>query len=177
LPALTKSWETSLPKSGYHLVEVLLRNGRLYAGSNGYAYQLDAGNGAVRQSLRVVDAVGVGDYTTTLAANDQTLLVGVHGYVYGISLGDWARAAWEANLAGNRYAMVHLALSGNQLLAGSYGYLFRIDPANGTVVRSALLTMSVGLGTYETRVLFDPAGNHVFAGVHGYAYKVSANHP
>lgn len=177
LPALAKSWETSLPKAGYHLVEVLLRNGRLYAGSNGYAYQLDAGNGSVRQSLRLVDAVGVGDYTTTLAANDQTLFVGVHGYVYGVSIADWSQAAWSANLAGNRYAMVNLALSGNQLLAGSYGYIFRINPATGTVVRSALLTMSVGVGEYETRVTFDQDGGHLFAGVHGYAYKVSANQP
>ena len=177
LPGLAKSWETSLPKSGYHLVEVLVRNGQVYASSNGYAYQLNAGTGAVQESLRVVDAVGVGDYTTTLAANDQTLFVGTHGYVYGISLTDWSRAAWEANLAGNRYAMVNLALAGNQLLAGSYGYIFRINPTSGAVVRSALLTMSVGLGTYETRVGFDPAGNHLFAGVHGYAYKVAANHP
>ncbi|MGI8664666.1 MAG: hypothetical protein ACR2N4_01295, partial [Jatrophihabitans sp.] len=177
LPALAKVWETSLPKSGYHLVEVLLANGRLHASSNGYAYQLNAGTGAVQESLRVVDAVGVGDYTTTLAADDHHLYVGVHGYVYGISLTDWSRAAWEANLAGNRYAMVNLALAGNQLLAGSYGYIFRINPASGAVVRSALLTMSVGLGTYETRVAFDPTGEHLFAGVHGYTYKVAASHP
>lgn len=177
LPALAKSWETSLPKAGYHLVEVLLHNGRLYAGSNGYAYQLDAGTGGVQQSLRLVDAAGIGDYATTLAADDQTLFVGVHGYVYGVSLANWSTAAWEANLAGNRYAMVNLALAGNQLLAGSYGYVFRINPASGAVVRSALLTMSVGLGTYETRVTFDPAGNHLFAGVHGYAYKVSTTYP
>ena len=144
LPALTKTWETSLPKSGYHLVEVLLANGhQLYAGSNGFAYQLDAGNGQrAATSLRVVDPVGVGDYTTTLAADDQTLFVGMHGYVYGISLADWSHAAWEANLAGNRYSMVNLALAGNQLLAGSYGYVFRINPASGAVVRSALLTMA-----------------------------------
>jgi outer membrane protein assembly factor BamB len=177
LPALAKSWETSLPKSGYPLVEVLVHGNQLYAGCNGFAYQLDASNGKVRRSLRLTDPVGVGDYTTTLAANDQTLFVGTHGYVYGITLADWSHAAWEANLAGNRYSMVNLALSGNQLLAGSYGYLFRIDPGNGTVVRSALLTMIVGVGRYETRVAFDPAGNHVYVGVHGYAYKVATSHP
>jgi len=33
------------------------------------------------------------------------------------------------------------------------------------------------MGTYETRVAFDPAGEHLYAGVHGYAYKVAANLP
>jgi hypothetical protein len=174
LPNLAKTWETSLPQSGYTLVEVLVRNGQLYAGSNGYAYQLHAGTGAVQQSLLLVDPDGIGDYTTTLAADGQNLYAGTHGYVYGIRLADWSREAWTANLAGNRYARVNLALSGNQLLAGSYGYIFRVNPADGTVVRSALLTMGVGdLGEYETRVSFDSAGNHLYAGVHGYAYKVS----
>ena len=172
-----KSWETSLPNAGYHPVEVLARGDQIFAGSNGYAFALDAASGKVRSALRVSDPVGVGDYTTTLAADDRMLYVGTHGYVYAINRADWSQAAWEANLAGNRYSMVNLALSGDQLLAGSYGYLFRINPANGTVVRSALLTMIVGVGRYETRVAFDPTAEHVYVGVHGYAYKVATSHP
>ena len=168
------AWERSLDGGGYNPVSVLVRGTMVYAGTNGRAYQILAANGQLRQNLRVTDAVGVGDYTTTLAGDDQTLYVGVHGYVYGIRLDSWSKPAWEANLAGNRYSMVNLALNGDQLLAGSYGYLFRINPASGAVVRNVLLTAAVGIGEYETRVALTPDGRTAYVGIHGYGNRVSS---
>lgn len=36
-----------------------------------------------------------------------------------------------------------------------------------------LVTLSVGLGDYETRRAFNSAHDEVYVGVHGYAYKLA----
>lgn len=166
------TWDCSLPNGGYHAVDVALRDGRLFAGSNGYVYELTPDRGRVVHQLLVTDSVGAGDYTTTIATDGQTLFAGVHGYVYGVRLGDFSRAAWSANLGGNRYSRVHLSAFDGQLIAGSYGYLYRIEPQDGRLVRSALLASSVGVGDYETRLAHDTEANRLVVGVHGYAYSV-----
>lgn len=64
-----------------------------------------------------------------------------------------------------------MAAGGGQLVAGSYGSVFRIDPATGRVVRTTMLGSIVGIGDYETRVVID--GQHLTVGSHGYVYDVS----
>ncbi len=173
LAEVTKSWELSLPDSGYRQVEVLANDGQLFAGSAGRAYEIDQASGKLLRKLRVTDALGVGDHTTCLAADQHTLFVATHGHVYGIGLADWSRPAWTANLAGDRYSMPNLAVGGGQLLAGSYGHVFRIDPTSGAVLRSMMVTLGIGLGDYETRLAFNGANDEVYVGVHGYAYKLA----
>ncbi|MDQ2957602.1 MAG: DUF4157 domain-containing protein [Actinomycetota bacterium] len=168
------AWECSLPKAGYEQVDVLVHHGQLYAGSNGYAYQLDARNGKVQSALLVTGPVGAGDYTTTLAASDDALFVASHGYVYRISNGHWSRTAWTANLAGNRYEMANLVSYRDQLIAGSYGYLYRIDPGSGAVLRSVLLTSAVGAGDYRTRLVASEDTESLYVGVHGYGYQAAS---
>ena len=167
------AWETSLPDCGYNPVDVLSANNRLFGGSNGYVYELNPDNGQVAHNLLVTDRIGVGDYTTRLAASEQMLFAGTHGYVYGINLGDWSGEAWHADLASDRYQNANVVYWNNQLLAGSYGYVYRIDPANGQVVRSVLLASVIGVGNYETRIVADGAGETLYAGAHGYAYAVN----
>jgi hypothetical protein len=169
------AWNVSLPNAGYTVVDVLISNNRLFAGSNGYVYELNPGNGQVLHQLLVTGSVGVGDYTTRLAANNQMLFAGVHGYVYGINLSNWSAAAWAADLTGNLYKNANVLSINNQLLAASNGSIYRINPTNGQVVRSVLLTSVVGAGNYETRIVADGQGQTLFAGVHGYAYAVSLN--
>ena len=167
-------WYASLPKAGYNQVSVLARNGQVFAGSNGYAYRIDLSSGKVRDSLLVSGPIGVGDYTTTLAGGDGMLYVATHGYVYGVSDGNWSQVAWTANLAGNRYQPANLLAGNGSLLAGSYGYLYRINPQNGAVVRTALLASVVGVGDYRTRLVADPSQNVVYVGAHGYAYQAAS---
>ncbi|GHO90307.1 hypothetical protein KSF_003550 [Reticulibacter mediterranei] len=170
------AWSTSLPNAGYTLVDVLSSNGSLYAGSNGYVYQLNPRQDQVQHSLLVTGSIGVGDYTTRLTTDGQKLFVGVHGYVYGVDLNTWSGTMWAANLADNRYAAVNVLSFNSQLLAGSYGYVYRIDPANGQVIRRVLLSSTVGTGDYETRMLINDEST-MFAGVHGYAYAVTLHAP
>jgi outer membrane protein assembly factor BamB len=168
------SWECSLPKAGYHLVDVLVHRDRLFAGSNGRVFELEPTGGRIVRQLLVTAELGVGDYTTTLAAHDHLLLAGAHGYVYGIDLDDWSHAKWSANLAGNRYAMINLAATADQLIAGSYGHVYRIDSRDGRVLVTTPLTLASGVGNYETRLAIDRTGEHCYAGVHGYGYKLSS---
>jgi len=167
------AWNASLPSAGYTLVHVLVRGARLFAGSKGYVYEIDPANGRVIHALLVTGKFGIGDYTTRLAANDRLLLAGVHGFVYGIALnGGWSGSEWNTDLVGNRFTSVDVvAINNDQLLAGSYGNAYRIDPANGKLLRSTLLAWAVGVGDYTTRIVTD--GQTLYAGAHGYAYGVS----
>ncbi|HST47753.1 PQQ-binding-like beta-propeller repeat protein, partial [Jatrophihabitans sp.] len=174
LADFSTAWELGLPDAGYQRVDVLAGAGRLFAASNGLAYRIDPATGALRNQLRVAGLLGTGDYTTSLAANARQLFVGTHGHVYAIDLTDWAQPAWTAELAGDRHSLPSLVATDDQLLAGSYGHVFRIDPATGVVQRSTMVTPGVGVGDYETRLAFDTAADEVYAGTHGYAYKLAS---
>ena len=45
---------------------------------------------------------------------------------------------------------------------------------NGQVIRRLLLTSVIGIGNYETRIVADALKRTLLAGVHGYAYAISA---
>lgn len=176
LADLAKSWELRLPDSGYKQVEVLVSHGQLFAGSAGRAYQVDPISGKLLRMLRVTDALGVGDYPTTLAVDQRTLFVGTHGHVYAISCADWSKPAWTADLAGDRHTVANLIAGGGQLLAGSYGHVFRIDPTSGAVLRSMMVTLGYGFGDYETRLAFNSTMDEIFVGVHGCSHKLATVH-
>jgi hypothetical protein len=103
------------------------------------------------------------------------LAVASHGWVYGLDLGhDWdaTSANWAADLSSNRYQEAYLAAVGSEIYAGSYGYVWRIDAATGTVLRQLLLTSRVLLpGDYVTRVAATDSA--LYAGVHGYVNSVA----
>ncbi|RRR85969.1 DUF4157 domain-containing protein [Streptomyces sp. RP5T] len=166
-----KPWYVSL--KGYAPASVLFDRGRLYAGSNGYVYEIDPVKGSLLHQLLVTDPIGAGDYDTRLATDGTTLFVGVHGYVYGVNLQTW-KQPWYASLHG--YERVSLALHQQVVVAGSNGYVYEIDPKSGVIRNSNLLTYLIGAGNYDTRVttgeLPEP---YVYAGVHGYDNKVLVN--
>jgi len=168
-------WSASLPSAGYHPVDVVGAGTEIFAGSNGRVLSLDAASGAVKENLLVTSSVGVGDYTTRLGLDGSSLFVGVHGYVYCVDTTSWSQVKWTASLPSARYTVVNLASFDDQLLAASYGYLYRLDPADGRVVRQLLLTSIVGVGDYETRIVPDAAVDTVFVGTHGYDYAVTIN--
>jgi hypothetical protein len=49
------------------------------------------------------------------------------------------------------------------------GYVYQIDPSNGTQLHSLPVTSAVGVGDYTTRLACD--GRSLFTGVHGDIYK------
>jgi outer membrane protein assembly factor BamB len=127
------AWSTDLEKSGYYATAVLVDNGHLYAGSNGFIYELDRASGRILHSA-VVGARGIAaDYLTTLATDGQTLFAGTHGYVYGISLTTWD-TLWDAGVGEHGYHHVSVGCHEGQLFAGCNGHVYRIDRTNGKVV-------------------------------------------
>ena len=167
----SQTWYTSLPNSGFSTVHTVASAQAMFVGSNGYAYQLDPAGGHVLNSLLVTGNVGVGDYTTRVATNGRYVFVGVHGYVYGISLADWTRSAWSMGVGGTGYKPVDVIVSGGRLFAGSNGYVYELNPTTGAIVNSRLVTSGIGVGDYTTKIATD--GQNLYIGVHGYAYGLS----
>ena len=169
--AFASVWSTSLPDCKYNPVDTVVAGGRVFTGSNGYVYELNPTSGKVLHKLLVTGKLGVGNYETKLATDDTTLFVGVHGYVYGVSLSDWSRPAWYLGVGGTgNYPPVSVLVYGSRLFAGSNGYVYEVDPGTGKQLHSLLVTSLLGSGNYTTRIATD--GKTLFAGVHGYVYGV-----
>ena len=115
----------------------------------------------------------MGDYSTRLATDGQTLFVGVHGYTYGVSIaGNWSGSAWNVSVGGTTgltSSVTVLATSG-RLFAGANGYAYELDPSSGAITSSALLASPYWVGDFATEITTD--GQDLLAGTHGYAYKV-----
>jgi hypothetical protein len=164
--AFASEWGTSLPNSGYTAVQTLLAAGRMFVGSNGCVYELDPKTGSVLHSLQLSSVGGA----TTVATDGTRLYAGVHGYVYGVSLGDWSKYAWYLGVGGTgAYTNVNVLMRGSRLFAASNGYVYEVDPATGNALHSLQLTTFLGGG--DTSIATD--GTTLFAGVHGYVYGVS----
>ena len=76
------SWSCSLV--GYGEVDVLVNAGRLYAGSNGYAYEIEPGVATPAHTLLLTYGVGLGDFRTQLSTDGTYLYGGAHGYAYKV---------------------------------------------------------------------------------------------
>ncbi|MDX3458687.1 DUF4157 domain-containing protein [Streptomyces sp. ME02-8801-2C] len=166
-------WNRRLPSSStsFPPVQIAVAGGQVYAGSNGYVHQVDRTSGQIVHSLLVTDQIGVGDYTTRLAVDANSLYAGVHGHVYGISLGgDWAKPEWAAGVGGLGTPPVDVIAARGKVFAGSNGYVYQIDPFSGKIERSLLVTDQFGVGDYTTRLATD--GTNLYVGVHGYVYGV-----
>jgi hypothetical protein len=166
-------WSAGVGGTGaFKQVAVLASGGRFFAGSNGYLYEFTANSSTPVHTLLLTSRFGSGDYTTSLATDGSTLYVGVHGFVYAVSLGDWSGAKWDVGVGGTlAYDPVNVLWDGNRLFAGSNGSAYELNPSNGHVVHNVQLSGSVGTGDYTTRLASD--GTRLFAGVHGYVYGVS----
>ncbi|MFG1997609.1 DUF4157 domain-containing protein, partial [Spirillospora sp. NPDC048911] len=95
----TSVWSKSLPDCGYHAVNMLVHEDRLFAACNGYVYELDPVTSKVVHSLHLTEALG--GVATNLATDGTFLYAGVHGYAYAIRLnGDWTKPDWTQGLGG-----------------------------------------------------------------------------
>ncbi|MEA2532270.1 MAG: hypothetical protein QOJ93_81, partial [Actinomycetota bacterium] len=167
----SSKWDTGVGGTGaYQPVSVLVSGSRLFAGSNGYVYEINPASGQQLHSLLVTGSVGVGDYDTRLATDGATLFVGVHGYAYGVSLGDWSRSAWNVGLGSTLYHPVSVLSQRGHLFAGCNGYVYQIEPSTGRILHNLLLTYLVGVGEFDTRLASD--GLDLFVGVHGYENRI-----
>jgi hypothetical protein len=174
LNSWSSPWNVGVGGTGaFEPVSVLVNNGHLYAGSNGWVYEINPANGSLLHSLRLSSIFGVGDYDTRLVCDGNTLYVGMHGYVYGVPLRSWS-SSWDTGVGGSgAFKPVSVLFQNGNLYAGSNGYVYQINPSNGNQLHSLLVTGSVGVGDYTTRLTTD--GRSLFVGVHGYVYGVPLN--
>ncbi|MBO2453242.1 DUF4157 domain-containing protein [Actinomadura barringtoniae] len=164
-------WSRSLPDCGFHPVNMLVHDDRVFAACNGYVYELDPVTSKVVHSLHLTEALA--GVATNMATDGTFLYAGVHGYAYGIRLnGDWSRADWSQGLGGTlTYEEVNVLSAGGKLFAGCDGYVYELRPATGDRIHSLHLT-ATGAGAV-TRLAAD--GTSLYAGVHGYAYGIRLN--
>ena len=134
------AWTAAMTGASYSAVQVLYADGKLFAGSNGTAHQLDPNTGARQQSLVLSAAV---DEEVRLTLTDKQLLIaGCHGYCYGIRLDDWSKTAWATPMAGKLWKMVDVAYYslGNHVYAASNGYMNRLDAITGKQLNAMQLS-------------------------------------
>ena len=164
-------WSRSLPDCGFHAVNMLVHEDRLFAACNGYVYELDPVTSKVVHSLHLTEALA--GVATNVATDGTFLYAGVHGYAYGIRLdGDWSKPDWSQGLGGKlTYEEVNLLSAGGRLFAGCDGYVYELRPTTGDQIHSLHLT-ATGAGAL-TRLGAD--GTSLYAGVHGYAYGIRLN--
>jgi hypothetical protein len=169
----TSVWSTGLPNKSmtYAPAQIAVSGGRVFAGSYGYVYELDALSGAVVNSVLVTSLVGVGDYTTRIATDGTYLYAGVHGDAYVVSL-DTFKLTGTTPIGGSTYfGQVDVITADGRVFAGGNGYVYELAPKSGKIVNSVLVSGALGVGDYTTRIATD--GTNLYAGVHGYAYVVS----
>jgi hypothetical protein len=169
----TTVWSTGLPNKSltYAPVRLALSEERVFAGSDGYVYEVGATSGKVLHSLLVTSEAGVGDYTTEVVTDGTSLYAGVHGNVYIVSPDSWQVTATASIGGAAYYGRVDVLAAGGRLFAGGNGYVYEIEPTNGKILRSLLVTSLIGVGDYTTRIATDGSSLHV--GVHGNVYVVS----
>ncbi|MER6412843.1 eCIS core domain-containing protein [Streptomyces humidus] len=104
----------------------------------------------------------------------KQLLVGRANPRLGVVSRDQGYASvWNQRLpnASTTFAAVQIAVAGGKVFAGSYGYVYQIDPASGSILQTLQVTDSLGVGDYTTGLATD--GANLYVGVHGYVYAIS----
>ena len=79
-------WSTALEGKLWKMADVIYRDAKVYACSNGYIQHLDPNNGSILNSMQLSSILGSGDYTPSLSLSMRYgLFVGMHGYVYNLT--------------------------------------------------------------------------------------------
>ncbi len=156
-------WSSSLPDCGYNFTDTVMVGNRVFAGSNGYAYELEPVNGKVKWH----DGISGSRNETHLASNGSLLYGGCSGYVEARTFDTWARA-WKTPMTGSSSWPVRLLFDSGRLFAGSNGAVHELNPATGDRLHSLDVSSAVG---WDVHLATD--GKKLFAGCHGYAYGIS----
>ncbi|WP_019961786.1 outer membrane protein assembly factor BamB family protein [Woodsholea maritima] len=158
---LETKWQTSLPSSGYDIVNVLCGDGVIYVGSNGYAYELDGESGTV---LGTNGLSGRGHNEVRLCTNEDNELmwIGTNGYTLGLSLDDYpaVEGPWmgqNASILGPR-RLRQITMPGTHD-SGTYAItplsafgIDNVDPAIATLIDIARV-LSPLLGLTATSII------------------------
>lgn len=156
--------------------DVLRFGGYLYAGVAGKVVELHTDSGIPNRgplTLTTDEPPLTVQAPTRLAADGERLYAGYNGSVYSVSLTDFTRqwALYITAPGGNPH--VEVLRSGDRLYAGYQGHVVAVGPDNGHVHESLRVTYDNPFGmSLRTSLSYD--GQHLYAGVNGYAYKMLA---
>jgi hypothetical protein len=162
-------WEASMPHKTWSNVSVLRVGLTLYAGSNGTAIQLDPATGKRLNEMNLTRSVAE---EVHLAATMDMLVAGCNGYVTGIDVKDWSKAAWSTPMSGVGWKEVDVRSRNGVVFAGSNGYIHRLDTKSGKMLNAIELGFKAGVGDYTTQLALNEHGK-LYIGMHGYAYAMS----
>ncbi|KMQ59282.1 hypothetical protein ACM46_19305 [Chryseobacterium angstadtii] len=159
-PSQQYLWKTSLPGCGNEIVSVLVSNNYIYAGSNGFVYQLDM-DGKV---LKTNNLPGRGHGEIRLDITDDYLVVGTTGYVVLISLSDFdnTNANINTSLPGCDTNIVSVFAGNGYIFAGSDGYVYQLSLSGELLATNTL----PGRGNHEVRLT--TTDTYLVAGIYGY---------
>lgn len=158
-------------------VGVLAANGRVFAASNGHAYELSVATGKIVKQIKFADA-GLSDYYAQLATDGGQLYIGSHGLAHAVPLNaPWGeRPTWSTERLSVLYehAPVAVLYLDDRLFVGCDGYAYQVDLLNGAVLRQTPLTTLLATGLdFDTALA--ASGTQIFGGLHGYAYGMELN--
>ncbi len=157
-------WYADLPDTGFTMSETLIVGQRVFAGSNGIAFELHPVSGRILQHSTVAQAGG----EVRLASDGIRLYAGVNGQVVASPLDSLTAPTWVAD-TGQGGLAVSVLVAGGVVAAGCNGFVFTFDPGSGRQFQKGQLrgSWSIG-GDYDTRLATD--GQNLYAGSHAYVY-------
>lgn len=168
MSSLVTTWSTSLPSSGYTIVNTVVVQNNVYAGSNGYVYKLDPVTGAV---LATNTLKGLGNHEVRLAVSSDGsfLLVGINGLTLSLNPNNLS-TIWQTSLPGSGNAVTSVLCAGGSAYAGSNGHVYRLNPTNGSVLYHNGLPER---GEHEVRLAMTLANDMLLVGTYGFAIGLS----
>ncbi|MCJ1423447.1 hypothetical protein MMC29_001330 [Sticta canariensis] len=163
-------WKRRVSHHHNEHTNTLVSVSRVYVAAAGKVLRVDCWTGEVIKSNNLN---GTGYHEVRLAASeDASLLVaGTHGYVVdpdAISLG----TKWSVSLPGTSYYVTSVICVNGSAYAGSYGRVFRLDPANGKIVHTNSLS---GYGSHEVRLGVTHDVSTLLVGINGHALGMDIN--
>jgi Domain of unknown function (DUF4157)/Concanavalin A-like lectin/glucanases superfamily len=160
-------------------VSLLVTQGRLFAASHGFVWELDPTRNRGIQHVALGGALPVGEYPVDLAADGDLLYAGTHGYVHALSLRqNWnGKALWESAGLGDSLISepVAVLVENGRLFAVSNAWAYEL-PRDAS--RRILQKVYLDNGRYSLYVpsLASDAGR-LYIGLHGAAYAVALDAP
>lgn len=131
-----KNKDISLPSCEYEIVSVLVKNDVIYAGSNGYVYEITDYTG--KPKIKKNSLTGRGKNYVEIDINEKHLVVGIHGYVVLVDLENFEKEEKTKHISLIKcgYGKVSVKGIGKKSYAASNGYIyFDVEAANYPIIK------------------------------------------